>query len=181
MTNTVEIKWIDGTVRTVDETRLVQIRGGGVYNAKHLSDNYMNEYWDGVALLTEDEDPPVAKPKGIDPMSLTEWTLCEIEDSVSGIRYSEVKDGNERRGEKYSQTPLETKWNTILRVIHRPSPGMNMVAALTDGTIYEGCVGYVDMDISFGAFDDIEKHVLSLGLMANPVDGDYGKVTYPKS
>lgn len=181
MTNTVDIKWVDGTVRTVDGARLVQIRGGGVYNAKHLSDNYMNESWDGVTLLTEDEDPPVAKPKGIDPMSLTEWTLCEIEDSDGGIRYSEVKYGNERRGKKHTKTPLETKWNTILRVIHRPSPGMNMVAALPDGTIYEGYVGYVDMDITFGAFNNVERHVLSMGLMANPVDGNYGKVTCPKS
>lgn len=136
MANTVNIKWHDGTIREVEKDTLVKVRGGGIFEAKRLRDLHVSEHWDGITAFVEGDEPPLAKPEGIDPKSFKNWTLCEI-DTFTGIVYREVKDGQTRFSDKISVgNGFPHEWR-IIRAIHRPTPGMNLIYTNKDGKVIE--------------------------------------------
>lgn len=65
----------------------------------------------------------VCKPRGIDPESLTEWTLCEIESGSYGTFYYEVRLGHYRIGSADVDRRVPASW----RIVRTIPTGDNVV------------------------------------------------------
>ena len=63
------------------------------------------------------------KPKGIDPESLEDWTLCEIEEGSYGAVYYEVRLGHYRIGSADGARRVPASW----RIVRTIPTGDNVV------------------------------------------------------
>ena len=66
----------------------------------------------------------VCKPRGIDPESLEDWTLCQIEEAVLGTFYYEVRRGHYRLG---TADDFARRVPTSWRIVRTIPTGDNVV------------------------------------------------------